>query len=51
VIAVIAEDEVLAWRDDQLTILDETWELLPPVGVDIRVGVDGSWEDVAGGIV
>lgn len=47
VVAVVAEDEVVARRNDELVVLDEGAHADPPVGVDLGVGALEAGEVVA----
>jgi hypothetical protein len=50
VIAIIAEDKILVWRDQELSAVGEALHLTPPVWVDLRVSVDARGKVVAEGI-
>jgi hypothetical protein len=47
VVAVVAEDEVVAGRDDELVVFDKEAHADPPVGVDLGVGALEAGEVVA----
>ncbi len=47
VVAVVAEDEVVAGGDDELAVVDEVAHFDPPEGVDVGVGALEAGEVVA----